>query len=254
MAGSGGTDGGLDAISLLELPQPFSTAPPSQLAFAGLLGAANLAGVLYIGRLLSSVAGVPTAYLGSAGPMIGLLRRIYAPLLAYATGFVALPAIRAVRNRRLNAAIDERNGRRADWSAAIDVTSSSSYLSAGDVPMADVESAAGLPNMEAGLPNMEAGRRRGGLRASLRRKLQAARALAPKLRRFRRGGGAAYSTAQDLASQVDVSSGGEAAGLEGAGFDDFDRRLRDSDPSALLPPPSPPPPSPPPPAPPPPSP
>ena len=39
-------------------------------------------------------------------------------------------------------------------------------------------------------------------------------ALAPKLRRFRRGGGAAYSTAQDLASQVDVSSGGEAAGLE----------------------------------------
>ena len=42
-----GAGGGL---ALMELPQPFSTAPPTQLGFAGALGLANLVGVLYLGR------------------------------------------------------------------------------------------------------------------------------------------------------------------------------------------------------------
>jgi len=101
VSGAGG------GIALMELPQPFSTAPPTQLGFAGVLGLLNLVGVLYIGRcaasvrnsrrsgrrlhasahhgalpsphrILASVSGVPTAYLGSAGPMIALLRKAYA--------------------------------------------------------------------------------------------------------------------------------------------------------------------------------
>ena len=39
---------------LSELPTPFSTAPTAQLVAAGGLGAANLAGVLYLGALLPS--------------------------------------------------------------------------------------------------------------------------------------------------------------------------------------------------------
>ena len=42
-----GAGGGL---ALMELPQLFSSAPPTQLGFAGALGLANLVGVLYLGR------------------------------------------------------------------------------------------------------------------------------------------------------------------------------------------------------------
>jgi hypothetical protein len=44
VSGAGG------GIALMELPQPFSTAPPTQLGFAGVLGLLNLVGVLYLGR------------------------------------------------------------------------------------------------------------------------------------------------------------------------------------------------------------
>jgi hypothetical protein len=49
VSGAGG------GIALMELPQPFSTAPPTQLGFAGVLGLLNLVGVLYIGRCAASV-------------------------------------------------------------------------------------------------------------------------------------------------------------------------------------------------------
>ena len=174
-------------IALVELEQPFSTAPPSQLAIAGVLGAANLAGVLYIGRLLSSVAGVPASALGTAGPTVTLLRRLFPPLLAYATGFVALPVGRAVRNRRVNRKIAERNALRADWAAAV-----------GDV---DVDGARS--------PSAPGVRSR--LRTSLKRKLRAARELAPSLRRFRRSEDNVFSTADGLeqnAAKVARHAGG----------------------------------------------
>ena len=52
----GAAEGGL---ALEELPVRFSTAPTGQLVSAGLLGAANLGAVLYLGGMLSRLAGVP---------------------------------------------------------------------------------------------------------------------------------------------------------------------------------------------------
>ena len=124
---------GVDAsgLALRELPQPFSTAPPTQLALAGVLGAANLGAVLYLGGLLGRVAGVPASALGSAGPLVMLLRRLYLPLVAYATGFVAVPAVRAGVVRRRNRRIDERNARRSEWGRALDDAERSSAAASG---------------------------------------------------------------------------------------------------------------------------
>ena len=70
----------------------FSTAPPAQLGAAAALGGANLIGVLYLGSLLASTSAYPLAALGSSAPLIATLRRLYAPLAIYATGFLAIPA------------------------------------------------------------------------------------------------------------------------------------------------------------------
>ena len=227
----GGVDVGADGgpLALAELPQPFSTAPTSQLVMAGTLGAANLAGVLYVGRLLASVSGVPTAYMGSAGPMIGLLRRIYVPLLAYATGFVAVPAVRAVRRRRTNAQIAARNRRRVDWARAVSGSEGplveATAIAAAVDDDGDEGDAAYSPEDRRGL--------RQALRSKLQQKLRAARALAPSLRRFRRGtadsttgstpgaSSATFSTARSL--DENAAAAGEGGLSEG--FDDFDRRL-----------------------------
>jgi hypothetical protein len=189
---------GADGLSLRELPQRFSTAPPAQLALAGLLGAANLGAVLYLGNLLGRIAGVPAAAFGSSGPLVLLLRRAYLPLLAYASGFVAVPAVRAAVVRRRNRAIDERNERRRAWGRAL--------FSA--------------PEGTRGRRERGSGTEGEGFRARVARKLQAARALRPRLRRFRRGEDAAYSTANDLA---DAAASG--ASLAGDSLDEFDRRL-----------------------------
>lgn len=45
--------------------------------------------------------------------------RYVPPLLGYATGFVAVLVVRAVRNRLMNRAISERNRNRAAWARAI---------------------------------------------------------------------------------------------------------------------------------------
>ena len=100
--------------ALQELPESFSVAPPAQLTMAGLLGAANLVGVLYLGGLLSSSA----RYYGSAAALVATLRRLYPALLAYGVGFVALPAARSVRVRRRNRRIEARNALRAAWGRA----------------------------------------------------------------------------------------------------------------------------------------
>ena len=211
---------GTDAtgVSLVELPQRFSTAPTSQLALAGTLGAANLAAVLYLGGMLSSVAGIPVAAMGSSGPLILMLRRLYGPLLVYASGFVAVPAVRAVVNKRRNRAINERNAVRGKWGRAV----------AG----ATASAAARQPSAQSG----------GGLRARLKRKLEAARKLRPRLRRMRTDDDSTFSTASGITEDVLSTLGGGS--ISGDGFDDFDKRLADAAPS----PPPPSPPSPPPPA------
>jgi len=189
---------GVDAdMALRELPQRFSTAPPSQLALAGVLGAANFGAVLYLGSMLTRLAGVPAASLGSAGPLIQLLRRAYLPLLVYASGFVGVPAVRAAIVRRRNRAIEARNERRGAWARAIGAAQSDRGGGGGE----------GV-----------------GLRARLARKLKAARNLRPRLRRFRRDEDATYSTESDIA---DAAAGGSAP-LPGSSFDDFDRRLSES--------------------------
>ena len=198
----GAAEGGL---ALEELPERFSTAPTGQLVSAGLLGAANLGAVLYLGGMLSRLAGVPATALGSAGPLVALLRRTYLPLLVYASGFVGVPAVRAAIVRRKNRKIEERNERRGAWGRVVKDAGS----------------------------NMR--RPEGGLRSRLARKLEAAKKLRPRLRRFREGQDAAYSTAADLA---DASAKG--AELAGSGLDDFDRRLFEAVGEMETPPPSPP--------------
>jgi hypothetical protein len=91
---------------LVELPRPFSTAPTSQLVAAGGLGAANLAGVLYLGTLLQSARAVGGAA-GSAA-LLASLRSIYPGLLLYALGFVLLPIGRSVRLKRQNDKVGKR--------------------------------------------------------------------------------------------------------------------------------------------------
>jgi len=102
---------------LNELPRPFSTAPTSQLVAAGGLGAANLAGVIYLGALLQSTRSVGGAA-GSAA-LLASLRGIYPALLFYAVGFVLLPIGRYVRLKRQNKEVGKRNRLRKAWSTAV---------------------------------------------------------------------------------------------------------------------------------------
>eukprot|EP00326_Haptolina_ericina_P013281 CAMPEP_0181205726 /NCGR_PEP_ID=MMETSP1096-20121128/20634_1 /TAXON_ID=156174 ORGANISM="Chrysochromulina ericina, Strain CCMP281" /NCGR_SAMPLE_ID=MMETSP1096 /ASSEMBLY_ACC=CAM_ASM_000453 /LENGTH=232 /DNA_ID=CAMNT_0023296535 /DNA_START=1 /DNA_END=698 /DNA_ORIENTATION=- len=108
-----------DSTALQELPVAFSTAPPAQLGAAAALGGANLIGVLYLGSLLASTSAYPLAALGSSAPLIATLRRLYAPLAIYATGFLAIPAVRAWRTRRRNRRISARNEIRTAWGRAL---------------------------------------------------------------------------------------------------------------------------------------
>ena len=102
---------------LTELERPFSTAPTSQLVAAGGLGAANLAGVIYLGALLQSARSVG----GTAGSaaLLASLRGIYPGLLVYAVGFVLLPIGRSVRLKRQNEKVSKRNRLRKAWSTAV---------------------------------------------------------------------------------------------------------------------------------------
>jgi hypothetical protein len=109
-----------------------------------------------------------------------------------------VPAVRAVRTRRKNRAIDERNARRAEWADAV----------------------GGMDSL-----SPDASPERRGLRASLARKVKAARSLAPSLRRFRQSQDAAFSTAKSLDEQPGKQPPAGESGLVGDGFDDFDRRL-----------------------------
>lgn len=151
-------------LSLRELPQRFSTAPTSQLVFAGVLGAANLAAVVYLGNLLAPLAGVPAANFGDSAGLISLLRTLYTPLLVYATGFAIVPAVRAFIVRQKNRAIQARNAVRESWGRAL-----------GSGSLAEV----------------------------VKRKIKAAKSLRPKLQRVTRDSQGQFSTSRDLAEYKD---------------------------------------------------
>jgi len=109
------------AMVLSEEAVPFSAAAPEQLIGAGLLGAANLAGVLYLGRLLNVIqkAGGAAALAGSSVGLYGVATGLLPLLGAYAVLFVAAPVLRNFSRNKANASREERNTLRRAWASAL---------------------------------------------------------------------------------------------------------------------------------------
>ena len=102
----------------------FSEAQPGQLMMAGLLGAANLVGVVLLGGVLSNpttMAKIMYAYGKNSGPatIISTAAFLYPALIAYAVAFFAVPFLRMMWNARRNAQLDAENEARLEAAAAI---------------------------------------------------------------------------------------------------------------------------------------
>jgi len=82
---------------------------------AGVLGAVNLGGALYLGALLPQLAAqgirLPSYY--------GLVQAGYPLLLAYAVLYNVIPAARYLINKAINQEIRERNNARRSWSTVL---------------------------------------------------------------------------------------------------------------------------------------
>jgi hypothetical protein len=112
--GNGSSRGERPELSLEEERTPFSVARPDQLAVAAGLGGLNLAGCLWLGRLVSQVE------FAALNPSLWLvLSRLQPFLLAYALLYNIIPAARSLVNTRRNAGVDERNGRRRQWRSVL---------------------------------------------------------------------------------------------------------------------------------------
>jgi hypothetical protein len=102
-------------IQLYEKVVPFSgRTSPFQRACAGLLGALNLGGALWLGQAL-----VNPLYLAREPTLVALLSTLYPPLLGYAVLYNVVPLLRAVGLARRNAGIAARNERRRQWAEAL---------------------------------------------------------------------------------------------------------------------------------------
>ncbi len=106
---------------LRESPWRFSRASSGQIMLAIGLGALNLVGALMLGSLLGD--GEIAAQIGG---LVGFASSIYAVLLGYGAGFLAIPLIRYFWVQGRNRKIDDRNQQRQ--SRAIDFERSSSQL------------------------------------------------------------------------------------------------------------------------------
>lgn len=97
---------------------PFSLASPSQTVMAAGLGAANLAGCLWLARLIRS----PNwTIITASNPVLALtLGRIFPWMISYAITYAAIPIIRSAKNKRVNDEIKERNSRRLGWRRYLD--------------------------------------------------------------------------------------------------------------------------------------
>ena len=102
---------------LLFLQIPFSLAPATNRVFAGLLGGVNLIGAIWLGNILSTYS---VLYPRGLPGILGLSQALYIPLLIYAIGFNAIPALRYQWTKQRNADIEQRNARRQLWAQIID--------------------------------------------------------------------------------------------------------------------------------------
>lgn len=101
-------------LNLYEISQPFSLAKESgQLGAAIGLGVVNLAGTLFLGKLLAAYKGKLIA--ASGANFINVVSGLYPFLLVYAVGFNVIPIIRNYRNEKKNEKIRERSQRRYQW-------------------------------------------------------------------------------------------------------------------------------------------
>ena len=93
----------------------FSRNGPLANVLAGVLGAVNLGGALYLGQLLSS----PAMYGVRLPSYFGLVQAGYPLLLAYAVLYSVIPTARYFYNKKKNAEIRERNAARRSWSTVL---------------------------------------------------------------------------------------------------------------------------------------
>jgi hypothetical protein len=101
-----------DAVSLLQEKEiKFSAAGDIQRILAGILGAVNLLGALYLGNILAS----PSLQGVQLPSYFGLVQTSYPFLLIYAILFNAIPLARSFWIKRENQNIRERNRARRSW-------------------------------------------------------------------------------------------------------------------------------------------
>jgi hypothetical protein len=100
---------------LRELPWRFSRATSGQVMLAIGLGALNLVGALMLGSLLGD-GEIAT----QIGGLVGFVSSIYAILLGYGTGFLAIPLIRYFWVQGRNRKIDDRNQQRQSRAIELD--------------------------------------------------------------------------------------------------------------------------------------
>eukprot|EP01040_Poterioochromonas_malhamensis_P015607 gene15607-17495_t len=101
-----------DVRIIKELEVPFSLAKPNQIAMATGLGIMNVMGIAILGDLLRSPRTRVAIFSHFPG---SLLARFYPFFFLYSIGFVAIPFIRGIYNRRQNGEIKERNEKRNQW-------------------------------------------------------------------------------------------------------------------------------------------
>jgi hypothetical protein len=104
-----------DSNVLQERELKFSLAPDLNKVLAGGLGVVNLGGALYLGNLLSQIAG----YGAKLPSYFGTVQAFYPLLLAYAILFNIIPAARNVYIQSQNAQVRQRNAQRRSWQAAL---------------------------------------------------------------------------------------------------------------------------------------
>jgi len=99
-----------------EVPYEFSAAGSGNLLAAGVLGAVNLGGALYLRALLNS----PAMFQVKLGGYFGLVQAGFPLLLGYAVLFNAIPLVRFFWQKGENAKIFERNRVRRAWRTALE--------------------------------------------------------------------------------------------------------------------------------------
>ncbi|KAL7540748.1 hypothetical protein ACHAXR_012987 [Thalassiosira sp. AJA248-18] len=105
-----------DPTLLLEREYKFSLASDLQRVLAGVLGAVNLGGALYLGNLLGQYA----LYGVRLPSYMGLVQQFFPLLLGYAVLFNVIPVVRNFWIQGQNAKIRERNQARKSWKAVLE--------------------------------------------------------------------------------------------------------------------------------------